>query len=109
MLEPTGVAIIQWILFNLAKQPPWVTAKNADNLSINLTTKAYSPMGQANINHQLEFTVMGDICWRSGEVVLVVMEEEKRSVETFYDCVDLELEENTFSVDQVGAISDNHP
>ena len=52
---------------------------------------------------------MGDICWRSGEVVLVVMEEEKRSVETFYDCIDLELEENTFSVDQVEAISDNHP
>ena len=52
---------------------------------------------------------MGDICWRSGEVVLVVMEEERRSVETFYDCVDLELEENTFSVDQVGATSDNHP
>ena len=52
---------------------------------------------------------MGDICWRSGEVVLVVMEEERRSVETFYDCVDLELEENTFNVDQVGANSDYPP
>ena len=52
---------------------------------------------------------MGDICWRSGEVVLVVMEEEKRSVETFYDCVDLELEENTFNADKVEANSDNPP
>ena len=101
-MDPTGVTVIQWLHFNLAE--PWVEAKRIANLS-----KAYSPVGQANINQQLEFTVMGDICWRSGEVVLVVMEEEKRSVETFYDCVDLELEENTFSVDQVGAISDNHP
>ena len=47
---------------------------------------------------------MGESCWRSGEVVVVVMEEEKRSVETFYDCVDLDLEENTFNGDKVGEI-----
>ena len=47
---------------------------------------------------------MGDICWRSGEVVLVVMEENKRSVETFYDCIDPDLEENSFSIDKVEAI-----
>ena len=44
---------------------------------------------------------MGDICRRSGEVVLVVMEEEKRFVETFYDCIDLDLEENALDVDKV--------
>ena len=44
---------------------------------------------------------MGDFCWKSGEVVLVVIEEEKRSVETFYDCVDLDLEENPIDVDKV--------
>ena len=44
---------------------------------------------------------MGDTCWRSGEVVLVVMEEEKRSVETFYDCIDLDLEANSFNDDKV--------
>ena len=42
---------------------------------------------------------MGDFCWQSGEVVLVVIEEDKRSVETFYDCVD--LEENPIDVDKV--------
>ena len=47
------------------------------------------------------FPVMGDFCWQSGEVVLVVIEEEKRSVETFYDCVDLDLEENPIDIDKV--------
>ena len=51
---------------------------------------------------------MGENGWRSGEVVLVVMEEEKRSVvETFYDCVDLDLEENTFNGDKVGKTSND--
>ena len=47
---------------------------------------------------------MGDIGWRTGEVVLLVMEEE-----TFYDCIDLDLEENSFSVDKVKAITNNLP
>ena len=51
---------------------------------------------------------MGENGWRSGEVVLVVMDEEKRSVvETFYDCVDLDLEENTFNGDKVGESSND--
>ena len=50
---------------------------------------------------------MADAYWRSGEVVLVVMEEEKRSVETFYDCIDLDLEQNTFDVDKVGDVSND--
>ena len=54
-----------------------------------------------------DLAVMGEICWRTGEVVLVVMEEEKRSVETFYDCIDLDLEENAFNGDKVGEISND--
>ena len=51
---------------------------------------------------------MGDFCWQSGEVVLVVIEEDKRSVETFYDCVDLDLEENP--IDKVRSTTErNNP
>ena len=35
---------------------------------------------------------MGDICVRSGEVVVVVIEDQRRTVETFYDCVDLDVD-----------------
>ena len=107
MLGPTGVAVIQWLPFNLSQQPPWVKQTKKQFVyhfnHISIFTSGTSK------HQQLDFTVMGDICWRSGEVVLVVMEEERRSVETFYDCIDLELEENTFNVDQVGANSDNPP
>ena len=34
--------------------------------------------------------MMGDMCARSGKVVVVVIEDQRRSVETFYDCVDLD-------------------
>ena len=37
---------------------------------------------------------MGDMCVRSGEVVVVVIEDQQRSVETFYDCVDLDVDLN---------------
>ena len=36
--------------------------------------------------------MMGDMCVRSGEVVVVVIEDQRRSVETFYDCVDLDVD-----------------
>ena len=52
---------------------------------------------------------MGDFCWQSGEVVLVVIEEEKRSVETFYDCVDLDLEENPIDIDKVRSTTERNP
>ena len=38
--------------------------------------------------------MMGDMCVRSGEVVLVVIEDQRRTVETFYDCVDLDVDLN---------------
>ena len=106
MLAPTGVAVIQWQPFNLAK--PWVGAKQQTVKPREHILRISFTSGTSK-HQQLEFTVMGDICWRSGEVVLVVMEEERRSVETFYDCVDLELEENTFNADKVEANSDNPP
>ena len=34
-------------------------------------------------------------------------EEEKRSVETFYDCIDLDLEANTFNGNKVREISND--
>ena len=34
------------------------------------------------------------MCVRSGEVVLVVIEDQRRTVETFYDCVDLDVDLN---------------
>ena len=52
---------------------------------------------------------MGDFCWKSDEVVLVVIEEDKRSVETFYDCVDLDLEENPIDIDKVRSTTERNP
>ena len=36
--------------------------------------------------------MMGDMCARSGKVVVVVIEDQRRTVETFYDCVDLDVD-----------------
>ena len=93
MLGPTGVTVIQWLR-------TWPKQKTK---TICLRIKT-----QKHLLLCWDFSVMGEIGWRSGEVVLVVMEEEKRSVvETFYDCVDLDLEENTFNGDKVGESSND--
>ena len=86
MLGPTGVTVIQWLPFNLGRK------------------KCLKVKQQKHLLLCWDFAVMGESCWRSGEVVLVVMEEEKRSVETFYDCIDLDLEANTFNSDKVREI-----
>ena len=39
----------------------------------------------------------------------MVIEEEKRSVETFYDCVDLDLEENPIDIDKVRSTTERNP
>ena len=40
----------------------------------------------------------------------MVIEEDKRSVETFYDCVDLDLEENPIDIDKVRSTTErNNP
>ena len=39
----------------------------------------------------------------------MVIEEEKRSVETFYDCVDLDLEENPIDIDKVRSTTERTP
>ena len=39
----------------------------------------------------------------------MVIEEDKRSVETFYDCVDLDLEENPIDIDKVRSTTERNP
>ena len=51
------------------------------------------------------------MCVRSGEVVVVVIEDQRRTVETFYDCVDLDvdLDENLLGDETMRSHINNPP